>query len=521
MEPGLSRRKIAAYHKKCLLICFISLLGWFLCSAMTAMSAESGYSYRQTKTEDKGYCAQMTSDGGYIIASYCITQRGDKDLYLLKTDSQGKKEWEKICGGDQDDQANWVIETKEKNFVVCGFTQSKQGKGKDIYLLKVDQRGQIAWGKNYGGRLKEEKTEDKKTQKDYDLGFEVFDYNSSSGLSREYYDVFLLRDDKGSDDENQKSEYTEDEGNFVQATSDGGYIIAGYSRPQGKPADLCLVKVDFQGILLWARTIGSGQDEEANAIQQTQDGGYIVAGYTRSVGLGSRPRIQNQEQKEREDKDIYLVKTDSRGYPQWEQTFGGPKDDAAHSVLLDSGGGYVVCGYTAQSSGTGTNLYLLKTSSDGDLVWQIDNWGGKGSACGTCVKQLTDGGYLVTGNTWTAQAGTREIFLIRSNSKGKFMWDREWKSGGEVTSGQVQIMPVRNYAVMGQVLIYNPQHKKVQSNPVLLQYGENGRLIQDLIIYDNLLTRERGQDIPAATNVNTSDIPPVPQDKGARNSIGQ
>ncbi len=515
INPGM--KKLVHLSPKNRMLSLLLALVFWTGSAIPAAGAQPAATVKQPGTQEPGYCAQATSDGGYIIASYCFNTRGDRDLYLLKTNAQGKKEWEKTCGGDKDDQANWVQETKDGSFIVCGYTMSKSGKGKDMYLLHVDKRGQISWEKNYGGRLQEEKTPDNKDKKEYEQGFEVFDYNSSAGLSKDYYDVFLFREEKGSDNADKNSEYTEDEANCVQVTSDGGYVLAGYSRPNGKTADLCLVKVDFRGVLQWARSIGGGHEEAAASIQQTKDGGYIVAGYTRSVGLGSRSRSSNSDQKNREDKDAYLIKTDYSGYLQWEKTFGGVKEDEACSVETCADGSYLICGYSSQPSGQGSNLLLIKTSSSGELIWQVDNWAGQGSACATGVKQIKDGSYLLTGNTTNSQANKSTVFLIHASEKGDFLWDREWKKAGESSAGQVQIMPDGSYMIAARALMINNEKKELQLNPVMLNYDDTGRLKQELMIVDHLLNRPAGEDIHAGSSPTSTDsVPPIPQAKGAR-----
>ena len=119
----------------------------------------------------------------------------------------------------------------------------------------------------------------------------------------------------------------------VQQTSDGGYIVAGSTRSYGAgDFDFWLVKVDPDGDLQWSKTFGGPNDEVANSVQQTTDGGYIVAGWTASYGAGWH--------------DFWLVKVDPDGDLQWSKTFGGPLHEEAYSVQQTSDGGYIGAGYT-------------------------------------------------------------------------------------------------------------------------------------------------------------------------------
>jgi hypothetical protein len=146
--------------------------------------------------------------------------------------------------------------------------------------------------------------------------------------------------------------YAGDQGKCVQQTMDGGYVVAGR-----KDSNVYLIKTDSYGDTLWTRTYGGESNDEGRSVQQTSpDSGYIIAGYTESFGTGGS--------------DVYLIKTDSSGDTLWTRTYGGESNDEGRSVqqtFPDSG--YIIAGYTESSGAGGSDVYLIKTDSSGDTLW--------------------------------------------------------------------------------------------------------------------------------------------------------
>jgi hypothetical protein len=140
----------------------------------------------------------------------------------------------------------------------------------------------------------------------------------------------------------------------VQQTADGGYIIAGDTESFGAGGwDAYLVKIDGEGNEVWYQTFGGEAHDTAYSVQQTADGGYIIAGDTESFGAGGL--------------DIYVIKTDGAGNEEWSQTFGGVGSDVALSVQQTTDGGYIIAGDT-ESFGAGTDAYLVKTDGEGNHI---------------------------------------------------------------------------------------------------------------------------------------------------------
>ena len=294
---------------------------------------------------DVGYCVQETSDGGYIIVGYTYSfGAGESDVYLIKTDSNGNVLWTKTFGGASYDMGYSVQETSDGGYVITGYTDSFGAGGSDVYLIKTDSNGNIAWTRTYGGSSSEAGYSVRKTP---DGGYIIAGYTYSFGSG--WDDVYLIKTDSNGDTLWTKTYggSVADGGKKVEVTPDGGYIIAGYTESYGAgDADIYLIKTDSIGDTVWTKTYGGENYEISEAVYVTSDRGYIIAGYTESYGEG--------------DFDIYLIKTDSVGDTIWTKTYGGDSTDVSFSVIESSDGGYVVAGYTKSYGSGGADVYLLK-----------------------------------------------------------------------------------------------------------------------------------------------------------------
>jgi len=203
-----------------------------------------------------------------------------------------------------------------------------------------------------------------------------------------------------------------DVGHSVQQTSDGGFIIAGYTRSYGTMSgrNAWLVKTDSLGNEEWNNAFGGDSDDEAYAVLQTDDGGYVFAGYTESFGLGLY--------------DVFLVKTDSAGNSEWIRTFGGAQDDEGYSLQQTSDGGFVIGGVTSSFGAGSRDFWLIKTDSAGNEDW-TQTFGGFGSDGAWAVQQTSDGGYTLAG--WTLSYGTGFLgsaWLVKADTAGIMEWNQ-------------------------------------------------------------------------------------------------
>jgi len=252
-----------------------------------------------------------------------------------------------------------------------------------------------------------------------------------------------VRDVSASDDELPEIEWIttssgkyDDYASSLAQTNDGGYIIAGDTKLfEDGNEDIWLIKVNDTGKEEWGNTFGGKYVDSASSLAQTNDGGYIISGYTSSFGSGSS--------------DIWLIKTDDNGKELWNVTFGGPKADRTSFVLEIADEGYVVFGSTASSSIGTSDLWLIKTDYFGKKVW--DKKFGSVSAVREAYsfQQTADGGYILCGYTYENFSYHSDVIIIKTDSKGNFQWERTFGGTGYDTGRSVQQTADGGYIITG------------------------------------------------------------------------
>ena len=232
---------------------------------------------------DYGRSAQQTTDGGYIFAGYSNSFGASYDYYLIKTNSTGDTTWTRTYGGIGTDYGMWVQQTTDGGYIIAGATDSYGAGSRDFYLVKTDSIGDTLWTRTYGGIDMEYCYNVRQTT---DGGYIAAGYTTSYGAGGR--DFYLVKTDSNGDTlwTGIYGGIDYDYGMGVQQTTDGGYIFTGYTNSYGAGGyDFYLIKTDSAGDTLWTRTYGGTETERPNEVQQTTDGGYIVAGYTNSFGL--------------------------------------------------------------------------------------------------------------------------------------------------------------------------------------------------------------------------------------------
>lgn len=353
---------------------------------------------------DRGYSVIQTSDGGLLVAGQTESfGPASWNIYLVKTDMDGETLWTAVCGGPANDYGYSVVEASDgSGYVVAGYTDSYGMGSWDVYMVKVNHSGGSVWTKTYGifegdGAYSIARTSDG--------GYVLTGFTERLFGGLFQWDVYLLRTNSAGDTLWTKrfGGGTHDFGYSVIQSIDGGFVIAGYTRSFGAGCwDAYLIKTDASGNFEWQRTFGGSSDDYAYCVRQTPDGGYILVGSTASLGLG--------------DEQVYLVKTDADGYLVWERNYGGLLRDGGYCVELTSDGGYIITGFN-ESGAYGENLYLIKVNSVGDTVWS-KRYGGGAYDRGYSVIQLADVGYVVAGETFSFGSGNGDVYLIRTDSTG-------------------------------------------------------------------------------------------------------
>jgi uncharacterized delta-60 repeat protein len=347
---------------------------------------------------DYAYSVQQTTDGGYIVAGYTASfGAGLEDFYLVKTNTSGAPLWTRTYGGSFREEANSVQQTADGGYIVAGRTESFGAGSYDFYLVKTNSQGDTLWTRTYGGSSTDVAYS---VRQSADGGYIMAGWTNSFGAGE--YDFYLVKTNSQGDTlwTRTYGGINYDRAYSVQQTTDGGYIVAGYTWSFGAGGyDFYLVKTNSQGDTLWTRTYGGRDWDNAYSVQQNADGGYIVAGHTLSFGAGIR--------------DFYVVRTNSQGNTLWTRTYGGSMGDEAYSVQQIADGGYIVAGLTSSSGAGLSDFYLVKTNSYGEPLWTRTYGGSMGDEAYS-VQQTADGGYIVAGYTSSFGAGSYDFYLVKT-----------------------------------------------------------------------------------------------------------
>ena len=368
--------------------------------------------------DDWGNSVQQTSDGGYIIAGQTASYgAGKDDAWLIKTDADGNRQWDKTFGGSGIDRAESVQQTNDGGYIFVGYTQpfdaGKEDVSMYIWLIKTDANGNKLW----------EKTFDRSTwgieislQQTSDGGYIItggkLSYGSTNlaGIDDTLagLDVWLIKTDSNGDrqwDRTFGGSNSYECGSSVKQTKDGGYIIAGGKSSYGvEDPDIWLIKTDASGNKLWDKIFRELGFDIGESVEQTNDGGYIITGWTAKKDEQDNPYTY-----------VSLIKTDPNGNEQWDKTFGSGNDEG-DSVQQTSDGGYIIAGSTSHGAGS-SDIWLVKTDANGNKLWDRI-FGGLRQDDGHSVQQTSDGGYIIAGKTHSEGAGGFDIWLIKTDSEG-------------------------------------------------------------------------------------------------------
>ncbi len=308
-------------------------------------------------------------------------------------------------------------QTNDGGYIMAGLHQVS-ATDFDYLSVKLNSLGDTLWTKTYGGIGDEESYAMQQTA---DGGFIFAGIDSSSGLGS--YNVYLVKTNSLGDTLWTKS-YGGNQADFAQAvqqTADGGYIVAGYTSSFGAGNnDVYLLKTDANGNLTWSKTYGGVNGDYAFAVKQTNDGGYILSGITSSFGISPYGNIN----------DVYVLKTDAVGALTWSKTYGQDGDDWSFGVQQTNDGGYALTGHTnTDSTAAVSDVYLIKTDANGDTLF-VKSYGGTNYDKGTALLQLNDSGFVITGSTYSFGNGTSDVYFLRTNKLGTIVSNSTFGNGG-------------------------------------------------------------------------------------------
>jgi len=297
--------------------------------------------------------------------------------------------------------------TDDGGFIVCGSTRSPGPGDTDAYLVRTTPAGHVIWARNYGGAVTEEVFDVVQTS---DGGYAAVGYTSTNTAG--YFDVYFIRTDAGGDTLWTKTyggiDY--DYGYSVEETADGGFIIAGRTSSFGKGwRSAYFIRTDAGGDTLWTRAHGGWGKDEAYGITAMADGGYVATGYTESYGAGGR--------------DIWLLRLDAAGDTVWTRTYGGAVDERGEDIRRTADKGFIIAGRSNSFNPPLHDMYLVRIDAAGDTLW-TRTYGGAAMDHAYSVDQTLDGGFVVAGYTDSFGAGGRDAYVVRCDEAGDTLWTK-------------------------------------------------------------------------------------------------
>lgn len=369
----------------------------------------------------------QTSDGGYMVGGYTwafISLTSEPtDYWIMKLDTDQEIIWSKIYGSTGREYAYSVKETSDDGYIVAGHSRKKLygdldygGNYWDFWILKLDQGGNILWNKTFGGPGYEKANAILET---IDGGYLVAGFATSYGpggmdsgvIFRESKkNVWVLKlDSEG----NQVWEYLaggmgEDGALAACETPDGKYMISGFDSSVDKGNyDFLVLRLDASGNEEWYKTYGGVHAENAYAIKEAPDHGYIVVGDTWSYGNGNT--------------DIWALKLDVSGNQVWQATFGGEKFERAYAVDTTTGdSAYIIAGYTSSFGAGDNDGLILKLDSDGNKLFH-QTVGGEGTDFLFSVDETDTGDIIAAGTTNSYGAGQLDLWIVKLSGQGDIL----------------------------------------------------------------------------------------------------
>ncbi|MEX2600674.1 MAG: hypothetical protein WD355_03440, partial [Balneolaceae bacterium] len=372
--------------------------------------------------------------------------RGGRDLYLLKTDVVGELDWVRSYGGSGADESRSLIRASDGGFVLAGWTTSNDGdfdglnKGeRDIFLLKTNSAGGTGWIRAYGGSGSEEAYS---VIRSPDGGYLLTGWSDSDdgdlhSLNRGGQDAVLMKTNSQGVKQWVRTigGSGPDRGFSTVLASDNGIVVAGWTnsvdgdfsgRTGTSGYDIFLAKFDPDGNKQWVKTYGGSGEDRPNSLLRAPDNGFVLAGYTRSSDghFAGTNRVTE---------DIFLLKTGSNGFHQWTRTYGGSDMDIGTAVHPAMGGGYLLTGSAHSSNGDFEGLkpagvrdiFLIKTDNNGNSEW-IKAFGGNNRDEATAIYQEPNNGQIIlTGSTASnsrtfsgLKKGSSAVFFLKLDIDG-------------------------------------------------------------------------------------------------------
>jgi Secretion system C-terminal sorting domain len=382
---------------------------------------------------DEAFSVQQTTDGGFILfgtsnstdssLSQVTGNHGSFDYWVVKTNDTGAIQWEKSFGGSLDETGYFIRQTQDGGYIAIGGAESSDGNVTcsipewDYWVLKLDDTGGTTWTTCLGGSSYNVGWCVQQTQ---DLGYIVVgnSYSADSGItdhhgSTSFADYWVVKLSSSGNVMWKKSfgGSNNDQGKFIQSTSDGGFIVVGSSKsndgqvsgnhllnPTTTSTDIWVVKIDDTGAVQWQKSLGGSGEDFGKGVIQTTDGGYAIIGSSNSLDTALSQVTGNHG-----GYDYWVVKLDDTGAILWQKSLGGSGDETGNYIQQTFDSGYIVSGHTNSTDGQVTgnhgdyDHWIVKLSKTGAMQWE-KCLGGSTTDHGNAVLQTPDSGFVAAGS---------------------------------------------------------------------------------------------------------------------------
>jgi hypothetical protein len=402
---------------------------------------------------------QQTADGGYIITGNSYELNWNNTVYLLKVNNNGIQQWVKYFhigsgtsqNGDGTGGGNSVQQSTDGGYIIGG-EYSLNDSVDSGFLIKTDGSGNLGWETLF-----------------YDTPIiDVLETSDGGFVAVSAINSTMIKTDI-----NGNYQWSIQINHFcfsIIQTSDGGYVVCGYeggNNINNANADRVgsITKIGNNGSILWYHILGDYQNTTSAVlqdIQQTSDGGYILTG-----GMNYYiPNVQDED-------NLWLIKLDSFGYFEWEETFNGLSNELSDGYSIDktSDGGYIMTGARTDDYDGNSKVLLIKTDGQGNLEWERTFGGTVGMtdiAYGYSVQQTTDDGYIITGQIIDLINNKYETYLIKTNSQGNI-----------TSTLNIPINPNRKIDKIVDVL---GRETKLQPNTPFIERYDDGTVEKKIIL---------------------------------------
>ena len=349
--------------------------------------------------DDRGRKLLLT-DGGVIVIGNTSSSffgpnanLGERDAVIFKIDQEGGILWQHTYGGSKEDVILDIKETSDQGFIAVGYTESKDGDlsenkgGRDYWIFKIDNQGELQWTKSYGGSLD-------------DKAISVYETENND---------FIVAGDSRSND----GDVSGNNGNLNY--------------------DVWIIYLDKEGNLIWEKNYGGSSNEYTASIIQLADGGYLLLSGTESEDLD----VSNNYSEDGED--IWVVRIDDEGVIIWEKNFGGTGEDSPDHILGIDEHNFLICGRTSSSNfdfnnqGIGGNDgFVMQINSEGDIIWANLMGGSEVEWIKDITHSADDGGYLFAGYSRSSDIdvsdnyGEMDVWLGKLSNNGELVWEQNY-----------------------------------------------------------------------------------------------